>query len=183
MLADHPVLDLLNTVPRIDGELVDSLQSNTDALAWLERAGWPLQQTPAGSRSPALLQSIRNLREVIRTLIEKRKAGKPIDATPLNAFLAKSQSHLELSSEKNGPIKLERRWKQTTPEQILAPLAEAAAELLATADFNLIRRCEDKDCVLWFYDRTRSHHRRWCSMATCGNRNKVASFRQRQQNS
>lgn len=47
-------------------------------------------------------------------------------------------------------------------------------------DFNLVRKCEDSDCVLWFVDKTKAHRRRWCSMALCGNRNKVASFRQRQ---
>jgi predicted RNA-binding Zn ribbon-like protein len=51
--------------------------------------------------------------------------------------------------------------------------------LLATGDFSLVRRCENAACVLWFYDRTRSHHRRWCSMARCGNRHKVAAFRKR----
>jgi predicted RNA-binding Zn ribbon-like protein len=48
-------------------------------------------------------------------------------------------------------------------------------------DFNLVRKCEDSDCVLWFVDKTKAHRRRWCSMPLCGNRNKVASFRQRQQ--
>jgi predicted RNA-binding Zn ribbon-like protein len=31
--------------------------------------------------------------------------------------------------------------------------------------------------VLWFFDRTKSHRRRWCSMAVCGNRHKAARFR------
>jgi predicted RNA-binding Zn ribbon-like protein len=65
---------------------------------------------------------------------------------------------------------------------MLAPVAEWAADLLADGDFELIRRCESEECVLWFYDRTKSHHRRWCSMATCGNRHKVAQYRMRQQN-
>jgi len=60
--------------------------------------------------------------------------------------------------------------------------AEAAAELLAEGDFELIRRCESESCVLWFYDRTKSHRRRWCSMASCGNRHKVAAFRSRRSN-
>ena len=34
---------------------------------------------------------------------------------------------------------------------------------------------------LMFYDRTKSHKRRWCSMALCGNRHKVAEFRKRRQ--
>ncbi|MNR58262.1 CGNR zinc finger [compost metagenome] len=68
-----------------------------------------------------------------------------------------------------------------TAEQYLAPLAEMAAQLLVEGDFNLVRECEHPDCVLWFYDRTKSHRRRWCSMALCGNRHKVAEFRKRKQ--
>jgi predicted RNA-binding Zn ribbon-like protein len=60
------------------------------------------------------------------------------------------------------------------------PVAEAVATLLAKGDFSLVRKCESPDCTLWFHDRTKSHHRRWCSMALCGNRMKVAAFRARQ---
>jgi len=62
---------------------------------------------------------------------------------------------------------------------VLGPVAEAAADLLATADFTLVKRCEDETCVLWFSDQTKSHHRRWCSPALCGNRHKVAAYRKR----
>jgi predicted RNA-binding Zn ribbon-like protein len=98
----------------------------------------------------------------------------------LNEFLSESRSYLELVPEKSGGLHLTRRRKHRTPEEILAPLAEAAADFLTTANFDLVRPCESEDCVLWFYDQTKSHRRRWCSMATCGNRHKVAAFRKRQ---
>jgi predicted RNA-binding Zn ribbon-like protein len=63
---------------------------------------------------------------------------------------------------------------------LLVPVAEAMAELLETGDYQLVRRCENPNCTLLFYDRTKSHRRRWCSMAICGNRMKVAAFRARQ---
>jgi predicted RNA-binding Zn ribbon-like protein len=69
--------------------------------------------------------------------------------------------------------------QQNTAESILAPVAEAVAELLVKADFQLIKRCEDESCVFWFSDQTKSHHRRWCSAQICGNRNKVAAYRKR----
>ncbi|MBB5345217.1 CGNR zinc finger domain-containing protein [Tunturibacter empetritectus] len=180
-VGDHPALDLLNTVFLLNGTIVDSLQTDQDVLQWLAGAGWPVEHDRAGSKPGALLRSARTLREAIRRIVEARKAGKRTDPAPINALLAQSQSHLKLSSTKGGTLHLERQWRQRTPEEILAPIAEAAAELLATGDFNLVRHCEAPECVLWFYDRTRSHHRRWCSMATCGNRNKVAAFRHRHQ--
>ena len=135
------------------------------------------------SSSPCVAQAffVRALRETLRTLMEKRKAEKRADPGVLNAFLAEARSYLELVSSRDGSLHLKRKWERRTPQQVLAPLAESAADLLATGDFNLIRRCEDEECVLWFCDRTRSHHRRWCSIAKCGNRHKVAAFRKRQQ--
>lgn len=179
MLSDHPALNLLNTATRKDGKLVDSLKSGNDVLEWLDRAGWPLTEGSNASVPPRLLKTTRRLRDEIRTLIEKRKAGKRINLETLNTFLAAAESHLQLVPGANRTVELTQHWKQRTAEQVLGPLAEAAADLLAQGDFSLIRRCENNKCGLWFYDRTRSHRRRWCSMAACGNRHKVTAFRSR----
>lgn len=179
MVADHLVLDLLNTVPQVDGSLVDLLQSDEDVVRWMALAGWPLRETGPGTAS--LLKTARSLRDTIRPLVETMKTGRRPDVGALNDFLKQSRSHLVLRSAKDGGLELAREWRQECAAEMLAPLAEEAAAFLATADFELVRRCEDSDCVLWFYDRTRSHHRRWCSMATCGNRNKVAAYRKRRQ--
>jgi predicted RNA-binding Zn ribbon-like protein len=63
---------------------------------------------------------------------------------------------------------------------LLVPIAEAAADLLCAGNFEYLRKCENPACVLLFYDTTKNHRRRWCSMAACGNRAKVAQFYQRQ---
>ncbi len=174
MLSDHPVLEFLNTAPMVEGAIQDLLQTDADVRNTLTRLGWPTKFTGTG-----LLAAARNLREDIRRLIENRKAGVPLDLARLNKLLAQAKSHVELSQAQQGALSVQRVWEHRTPQQALAPLAEAAAELLATGDFQLIRRCESDTCVLWFYDRTKSHHRRWCSMASCGNRHKVAAFRKR----
>lgn len=175
----HPALNLLNTVAPRNGKSVDSLNSGNDVLQWLDRAGWPLTKGSRPFLPPRLLKTARALREEIRTLIENRKAGKRLNLETLNTFLAKSESYSQLLPGPDKTLDLQRTWKQHTAEQVLGPLAEASAELLAEGDFSLIRRCENKLCSLWFYDHTRSHRRRWCSMATCGNRAKVTAFRDR----
>jgi predicted RNA-binding Zn ribbon-like protein len=179
-LGDHPALDFLNTRPRVDGELVDLLESEEDVLRWLAEAGFSTMQ-PKLKRA-SLLQKARALRECIRGLVEKRKAGNRGDPSELNACLASARSYSQIAWEKSGRVTRKLVWQADTPEQVLAPVAEAAAELLAMEDFELVRHCEDESCVLWFYDRTKSHHRRWCSMARCGNRNKVAAYRKRRLN-
>jgi predicted RNA-binding Zn ribbon-like protein len=179
-LGEHPALNLLNTVTRKDGKLVDSLKNGNDVLRWLDCAGWPLTQGSRPSIPPGMLKAAHRLREEVRTLIEKRKAGKRIRLETLNAFLTGAESYLQVEIGKGGTFDLHRIWKERTAEQVLGPLAEAAAELLVEGDFSLIRRCENPDCAFWFYDLTRSHRRRWCSMSTCGNRGKVKAFRTRQ---
>ena len=181
MLAGHPALDLLNTVVMVDGELRDFLEHDADVLGWLRLAGLPVEEPKSAVRSGSLVRAARSLRETFRLLVEKQKTGKPGDMSGLNAFLIGAQSYPRLVLHKSRQPTIERVRRQGTPEQILGPVAEAAADLLAHGDFDLVKHCEDASCVLWFYDQTKSHHRRWCSTAACGNRNKVAAYRKRQQ--
>jgi predicted RNA-binding Zn ribbon-like protein len=46
--------------------------------------------------------------------------------------------------------------------------------------FAHLKLCADETCRSVFYDRSKNHSGRWCSMATCGNRAKVRAWRERQ---
>ncbi|WP_193163325.1 CGNR zinc finger domain-containing protein [Microbulbifer hainanensis] len=179
-LADHGALDLLNSVASVDGETHDFWQSDEDVRQWLLLSG--LVQVPAALEfeSGALLTEARALREALRLQVENRKAGKPVSVEGLNRFLAQSPSYIQISQMDDGGLRTERIYRQQTPAQLLGPVAELVASLLVEGNFDLIRVCEHPDCTLWFYDRTKAHRRRWCSMALCGNRAKVAKFRRQQ---
>lgn len=179
VLADDPVLDMLNTRANIDGTPFEFWQRDEDVERWLVRLGWAEQGGVPVFEPGALLAAALALREVIRGLLEQRKAGVQGDPAALNGFLRKAVSHPQLQWRAPGELHLARLRKRQTPEQFLSPIAEAAATLLVHGDFELIRTCEHPECVLWFYDRTKAHKRRWCSMALCGNRHKVAEFRKR----
>jgi predicted RNA-binding Zn ribbon-like protein len=178
-LAGHPVLDFLNTRMRLAGDLVDLLRSDEDVLLWLNQAGFAGPTIELKIRPSALLAAARVLREGIRSMVENQKSGKRGDAAVLNDFLAASQSYPQLVWNKSKTWSAQIVRRQDKAESILAPLAEAAAELMTKADFALVKRCEDETCVLWFADQTKSHRRRWCSMEICGNRHKVAAYRER----
>lgn len=75
-------------------------------------------------------------------------------------------------------------------ETLLAPTVEgvrgAVGRLLGLAfmaeldgSWHRFRLCADPTCVTVFYDRSKNHSAKWCSMQTCGNRNKVRAFRRR----
>jgi predicted RNA-binding Zn ribbon-like protein len=178
-LAGHTALDFLNTVVRVDGALVDALQTNDDVADWLRQAGMLTGPRTAGALPRSLLRVARELRENIRALVEYRKLGKRGDVSVLNVFLAEARSYPRLHWKKSGDLSLERVGSRATAEQMLAPVAEAAADLLITADFARVRHCDGQACVLWFADHTRAGKRRWCSMAICGNRQKVTAYRKR----
>lgn len=81
----------------------------------------------------------------------------------------------ELDPETGG-----RRWASPiTGDQILGAAARDAIELIGQ-NADRLRECHADDCSLLFADTSRPGSRRWCSMQRCGNRNKVKSYRNRQ---
>ena len=97
----------------------------------------------------------------------------------INTQLRKLNGHTEVLPSEEGFAKrfvLEIH----EPSQLLGPVAEAASNLLCYGNPAYVKKCENPACVLYFYDGTKNHSRRWCSMKACGNRTKVAAFYQRQ---
>jgi predicted RNA-binding Zn ribbon-like protein len=178
MLGDHLAMDLLNTEARGDGEALEFWNSGDDVLRWLERYG-AVPALAAGVDRAGLLAKAKALRTLARRLIVQRKAGEKADISGLNAYLHAylSAPHLERDSE--GRLALTRSARGEALASLLGPVAEAVAQLLVEGDFALVKQCEHPDCILWFYDRTKAHKRRWCSMALCGNRYKAAQFRKK----
>ena len=178
MIADHPALDLLNTVLIEDGIKVDRLKHDDNVTAWLKQAGF-LSQPAHPLRAGKLLAAAQNLRETIQSVVKERKQGRPVHTEHLNRFLARSRKYFVLTQHRGQQPNLETKFSAGDEMELLAPVAEAAAELIVHADFDLVRQCEHPSCILWFLDTTKAHRRRWCSMAVCGNRQKVEAFRKR----
>ena len=178
-IGDHPVLNMLNTVSMSESGVIDFWRSDQELLNWLMQVGVLLPNFKKTTSDGTLVAAARYLREIVRTLVQQRKNGLQGKPTALNAFMAKAPSANVLLWESPDQLQMGILRRQDTAEEILAPLAEASAEFLALADFALVRICEADECALWFYDRTKSHKRRWCSMALCGNRHKVSEYRKR----
>lgn len=179
MVGDHLAMDLLNTEARSQGRLVDYWATNEDVHGWLARHG--VVQATAGKQAvPSdLLVRGRKLRDVVRELVTARKMEGRVDIDALNDYLHIYLTSPHLQRDADGAVLLTRLARGDATSSLLGPVAEATAQLLAEGDFALVRQCEHPDCILWFYDRTKSHKRRWCSMAQCGNRHKAAQFRKR----
>ena len=178
-VADDLALDFLNTeygVPR-SARMPRSDQQVLDGLPARDYGGGGGR---AVAKRGALLEAALELRQSARKLVERRKAGAVGTLRAqwgARAGPRPSGAGLEEGTATEG----DSASDQSAVEAVLVPVAEAIAKLLVEGDFDLIRKCESEDCTLWFHDRTKSHQRRWCSMAVCGNRAKVAAFRARQQ--
>ena len=177
LIADHLALDMLNTEAGTGDARQDFWHTSDAVLDWLEHCGIDAGAV-AGPVADILLRDARALRAAARDLITRRVQGERGDPARLNQYLAAMASTPVLVWDEAQP-QLVRQGAAPSPARALGALAEAVATLLADGDFALVRQCEHPDCVLWFYDRTKSHRRRWCSMALCGNRHKAAQFRAR----
>ncbi len=188
-LAGHPCLDFLNTRPSLKGQPVELLASLEDFVRWLIRADRldsraasdALKRWSEGTEGPRVAERARALRETLRHMVDGIVKGRGVSTEGLaaiNFILAENDGNLRL--ERQGPgFRLRFAARPTSPITLLGNVAEAAADLLSRADLELVRRCGNPDCVLYFYDSTRNHRRQWCAMATCGNLMKVRAFRRR----
>ena len=110
---------------------------------------------------------------------ERSAAINPAVIEAINLIMKEETGYAEVVRKEDG---FEKRFRAdfSDPGRLLAPIAEAAADLLCYGNLAYLKKCEGADCVLHFYDTTKNHSRRWCSMAACGNRAKTAAFYQRQ---
>jgi predicted RNA-binding Zn ribbon-like protein len=99
-------------------------------------------------------------------------------AAPINQILGITEGHDELQREEGG-WKLGFHARYEGLEWLLAAIARSGAELIAEGAKSGLQQCSNPRCQLLFYDDSRTHRRRWCSMALCGNRSKVAAFARR----
>lgn len=182
ILGDHLAMDLLNTESRDSGEVIEHWNSGGDLLKWLEQCN-PGSGPGGEAVDPVeLLARGTALRALARRLIIQRKdngTSDRNDLSGLNEYLHAYHSAPHLEQDSEGSLILTRIACGEAIASLLGPVAEAVAELLVEGDFTRVKQCEHPDCILWFYDRTKAHKRRWCSMALCGNRYKAARFRKR----
>ena len=178
-VGDNLAINFINTRRMVEGNLTDTFQSDRDVKAWLRRLEVPVAKGSLSFGDGVLLQAARELREIALAAVQDRKAGRKFSLVALNRFLADAQIHAALTMDKARNIRVTRVHGKETINAFLGPAAEAVADLLANGGFNLVRHCEGEACVMWFYDRTKAHRRRWCTSTGCGNRAKVAAFRAR----
>lgn len=177
-VADAPPLDFLNTEAVLDGRPADRIADADHLLAWIGESGVAskseiraLRRSACSTREKWLHAALR-LRKRLRAMFSRIASGRAprrADLLLINQALSSTAGTLRLRRERSRPS-VAFHPREITPAFLIA---RSTAEFLSTADLTLVRRCQGAGCILFFYDTTKSHTRRWCSMATCGNRAKV----------
>jgi predicted RNA-binding Zn ribbon-like protein len=186
-VGEHPAIDFANTVVVSSGQSEDLLGSWSDVVDWLSRSGLSTHPSLNLSASDGVeaFQKVFELRQVWKQNLAQIIAGNKVTddlLERLNTFLAEETFHERLHRVGKKGFSLVRSVSELDGEKLaLAILAHQIALFLVEANLSYLRRCANTtSCVLYFYDTTKNHRRQWCSVASCGNRHKVAQFRKRQ---
>jgi predicted RNA-binding Zn ribbon-like protein len=139
-----------------------------------------LSQTNPKAAFAVLSRAVRlrdALREAFGAVVKNQRVARDY-LEPINEVLRITEGHDELVGDGES-WRLEFIARESGLDWLLAAIARSAAEMIVEGAEARIRRCANPGCGLFFCDKSRTHRRRWCSMAVCGNRHKVASFARR----
>lgn len=178
-------LDFANTLGDRPAGRNDNLRSYRDLVAWGVQAGTLRADTGrrleglARERPEAARRVLRAaiaLRETIyRVFAAVAAGGEPAvdDLSRLNRAVGRAMSRLRLAPAAHGSFQWRWLGGEAALDSMLWQVASSAAELLVSTDRARVRECDGEGCSWLFLDRSPRGNRRWCDMASCGNRAKA----------
>jgi predicted RNA-binding Zn ribbon-like protein len=160
----------VNTVDLEDGP--EELNSPNTLKEWLVARG--LMEPTAEVGEPDLRHATA-LREAIRGVIGGNSGGSvyPVDLATLNE--AAAASRLRARFGRDGRARLEPEVQGVVGA--MGRIVSALFASMSQPEWARLKLCSSPTCRWAFYDRSRNHSSRWCTMASCGNRAKARRFR------
>jgi predicted RNA-binding Zn ribbon-like protein len=162
----------------------ETLHHFSDLLRWLESAAGV---SAAGSRDIAqwsrahpvkaanVFADAVALREAMYRSFAAQAAAeypRPTDFALLQRALRQAPARQRLAPTDGGYAWKIARLQPLAPH-LLAPILWSAGDLLIKGAHSNVRRCANSVCVWLFIDASKNATRRWCDMASCGNRAKA----------
>lgn len=182
--------DFLNTDDTEQGSRLERLPTLDSALEWFVGRGvihgegadrvrsLAANAAEVGARDLVRIYAVRAaLREVADAIVEERPPRDGALDTVNRALHARQV--IELVPAADGCVSVDHRHVGDPIDDALARLADPLVLELTTGHPERIRICDNDRCRWVFFDASRTGRRRWCDMATCGNRAKAARFRAR----
>jgi predicted RNA-binding Zn ribbon-like protein len=179
-VSGHPALDFCNTWAGWDGlAAVDYLTDYEHLVVWAGFVGIlrPDQVTVLRQRArlndraaASVLERAKAFRAHLYAVFREPASSPAWDAVADEVGAAAQALHLHRTDDAI-------RWEIGSAAHLSAPLAAAAwsaGELLTSSTLRRVRACSGTGCGWLFLDPT--GRRRWCVMATCGNREKARRY-------
>lgn len=188
-VAERLWLDFVNS--ELGHRRADALRDFETMVRWLEAAAVldteralgirrRAQQQPAGAG--AALVDARRVRAALRSLAERGPVSDQVRADGLieiNRVLGRSAGTRRVDVRTDGSFVRSFVPVGDAFAGLVIPIVESAADALILGELSRVRRCADSRCGRVFFDNTKNGRRRWCDMATCGNRAKAARHREK----
>jgi predicted RNA-binding Zn ribbon-like protein len=179
--------DFLNTLELENGALVERLTSLQDAADWLVSHGVIREPDVLDSSTRSASERDAALARLVATRTALRDVAHSVahDEAPETAAIdqvnraLQSRERIELVASGDG-VRLGHSHVGDPIDDVLARIAEPIVREIGSGHEDRIRICASETCRWLFYDESRSGRRRWCDMATCGNRAKARRHRDRQ---
>jgi len=165
------VQSFVNTLDIASGK--DGLREPAQLAAWFATHGL---MPVSVSDSDASTRQATGVREAIRELILANSGFAPDPS---------AETILRQAWKEARPmVVVDDRGAQLVPEVSgvagnLGILLIAMYEATANGTWRRLKACRDEGCQRAFYDTSKNHSGKWCSMARCGNRAKVRRYRER----
>ena len=188
LVAGHPALDLINTLDwrfRDQGpeELIgtyDDLVRFTAQCGLIGAAeGRRLLRNVTTNKAAHVVAEARALRESAARVFyavvdESTPSADAIRELEIRFKQAEAHRCLRWTESR---LQWEFPAAAPAPELPLWILSLKTAQLLTSANMDMIRDCGNPECRWLFLDTSKNHTRRWCDMKICGNRMKARRFK------
>lgn len=189
LLAGALSLDFANTAGgRTLAQPVEQLHTADDLVAWAAHAG-VIRPSVARALTAEIARDVKTSSQWLRRALMLREAIHEI-GTAIERGAAPAASHLDTvvketrSALSSAALALtsENRYRPDFTgargiDAVLGPIAWNAVEVLGHEPLDRLKTCPAVDCGWLFIDRSKGGTRRWCDMATCGNRAKARRHR------
>ncbi|MFI7104020.1 CGNR zinc finger domain-containing protein [Streptomyces sp. NPDC050161] len=167
------VQQLVNTLDIASGQ--DTLTADGGLAAFLDGHGLP----HADGRADAGTAEACALREALRAVCLAHTGAALPDAAAGDLERLFARAPLVLTLDADGGAALRPVPGLTGPAALTAAVAAGIAAATADGSWARLKACEAHDCRWVFYDRSPAGRSRWCTMAVCGSRAKMRSYRAR----
>lgn len=161
------LIDFLNS--RTSAKRAERFDTAAHATSFLAHCDLGYDRRPL---SEADTTRLRQLRDALMSAVDD--PADPGPWTAVNQIAATAPMQLRTAP---GPTVGLQATRESAADAVIVTVLEQLADAITTGYWKRLGACAR--CRRVFYDNTRSHTRRWCSYATCGNRANVASYRQR----